>query len=150
MKKSFILIFVLITSVFYGQDFKLLDNYKFDKAESYNKAEPHVIESANYLFSTPVEENNLNRLVAIQFILKWMEGTEYTFNLDSKVMDLVGDNQDLLGLYMAGMSKVVLENKSTKLSDDEIYDGVVALLVGYCKNKENNLKPTKNLKKAMK
>ncbi|MEQ3662432.1 MAG: hypothetical protein ABNG98_03850 [Flavobacterium sp.] len=150
MKKSFILFFVLITSVFYGQDFKLLDNYKFDKAESYNIAEPHVIESSNYLFTTPVEENNLNRLVAIQFILKWMEGTNYTFNLDSKVMDLVGENQNLLGLYMAGMSKVVLENKSSKLTDDEVYDKVLVMLVDYCKNKENNLKPTKNLKKAMK
>lgn len=150
MKKTLIILTLFMCTSLFAQDFSTLEKYELKSDESYVKAEPKVLECANYLFSHPAKENELNRLNAIQFIMRWMEGCAHTFNLDTTVMDLVGDNDELLGLYMAGMSKVVVENGATKLSDAEVFDKTAALLVAYCKNDSNGVKPTKVLKKLMK
>ena len=51
---------------------------------------------------------------------------------------------------MMALPKVVLENKGANLSNGEIHNRVVELLIAYCKNEKNNMKPTKKLKKLMK
>lgn len=150
MKKILITLSLLMCVNLFAQDFSTLETYELKSEASYVNAEPKIIECANYLFSHPVKENELNRLNTIQFIMRWMEGCAHTFNLDTTVMDLVGDNDDLLALYMAGMSKVVVESGATKLSDVEVFDKTAALLVAYCKNESNGVKPTKVLKKLMK
>lgn len=150
MKKTLIILTLFMCTSLFAQDFSTLEKYELKSDESYVNAEPKVLECANYLFSHPAKENELNRLNAIQFVMRWMEGCAHTFNIDATVMDLVGDNDDLLGLYMAGMSKVVVESGATKLSDAEVFDKTAALLVAYCKNESNGVKPTKVLKKLMK
>ncbi|MFK7813343.1 MAG: hypothetical protein AB8B59_12690 [Maribacter sp.] len=65
-------------------------------------------------------------------------------------MDLTKGNSDLLGLYMAAMSKVVLENKGKKLTNDEIYSQSEELLVNYCSIADNKMKPSKKIKKIIK
>ena len=120
------------------------------KMEDYVQAEPKVLACSNYLLSTPHQKENMNRLLAMQYILKWMEGTDYTFSIDAKVVELTDGNSDLFGLYMATMPKVVLENKGTNLSADEVHNQVFSLLVSYCKEEKNNMKPTKKLKKLIK
>lgn len=79
-----------------------------------------------------------------------MEGCKHTFTIDTRMTDLVSDNKNLFGLYLAGMCKVVIESGATKLSDTEVHDTTAALLVVYCKNESNGVKPTKGLKKLMK
>lgn len=150
MKKILITLSLLMCVNLFAQDFSSLKTYELKSEASYVNAEPKIIECSNYLFSHPAKENELNRLNAIQFIMRWMEGCAHTFNLDTTVMDLVGDNDDLLALYMAGMSKVVLESGATKLSDAEVFDKTALLLAAYCKNESNGVKPTKGLKKLMK
>lgn len=150
MKKILITLTLLMCTTIFAQDFSSLETYELKSAESYVKAESKVLECTNYLFSHPAKENELNRLQATQFILRWMEGASYTFNIDKNVTDLVSDNNDLFGLYLAGMSKVVVESGATKLSDTEVFNKTAALLVTYCKNESNGVKPTKGLKKLMK
>lgn len=150
MKKIIIILVLLMSQTIFSQDFSGLEKYELKSDESYVNAEPKVLECANYLFSHPVKENELNRLYALQFILRWMEGCKHTFNIDKKVTDLVGDGKDLFGLYMVGMSKVVIENSPTKLSDAAVFDRTAQLLVTYCKDENNQLKPAKGLKKLMK
>lgn len=151
MKKVFLCLVLLVSSLnLFAQDYTSLDADSLQKMEDYVKAEPKVLECSNFLLNTPNEANNLNRLSAMQYVLKWMEGTDYTFNIDSKAAELTDGNNDLFGLYVTTMPKVVLENKGTKLSDEEIHNRVVDLLIAYCKNDKNNMKPTKKLKKMMK
>lgn len=150
MKKTLILLTLFVCTHLFAQDFSTLGQYELKSAESYVLAEPKVVECANYLFSYPTDENDLNRLFSLQFILRWMEGCAHTFNLDTTAMDLVGDNKELLGLYMAGMSKVVIESGDFKLSDEDVFNRTAALLAAYCKNESNGVKPTKGLKKLMK
>ena len=151
MKKSILFLALFICSLgVFAQDFNTLDVNSLQKAEDYVQAEPQVLECSNYLLSTPHQKENMNRLLAMQYILKWMEGTDYAFSIDANVVELTDGNNDLFGLYMATMPKVVLENKEANLSADEVHNRVVNLLVAYCKEEKNNMKPTKKLKKLMK
>lgn len=151
MRKVILCLVLVFSSLnLVAQDYTSLDAGTLQKMEDYVKAEPKVLECSTFLLNTPHEANNLNRLTAIQYILKWMEGTDYTFNIDSNAVELTEGNNDLFGLYVTTMPKVVLENKGSNLSSDEIHNRVVTLLIAYCKNEKNNMKPTKKLKKLMK
>ena len=151
MRKVILCLVLVFSSLnLFAQDYTSLDAGSLQKMEDYVKAEPKVLECSNFLLNTPNEANNLNRLSAMQYVLKWMEGTDYTFSIDSKAAELTDGNNDLFGLYVTTMPKVVLENKGAKLSDEEIHNRVVDLLIAYCKNDKNNMKPTKKLKKMMK
>lgn len=149
--KSFILIFFIsfASSTLFAQDYSTLDKYTLKSLEDHKNAEEKIKECANYLFTTPISKDNVNRLYAIQFILRWMLGAAQTFSVDSEVVDLTKGNDDLFGMYMAGMAKVVLESE-TQLSDEEVNTKVTDMLIAYCKEEKNNCKPTKKMKKLMK
>ena len=144
------LVFIFCGFSLFAQDYTSLDSSQLKVKEDYVKAEPKVLECSNFLLSTPNEKNNLNRLMAMEYILKWMEGTNYTFEINANAVELTDGNQDLFGLYITTMPKVVLENKEANLSTDEVHNRVESLLVAYCKDEKNNMKPTKKLKKLMK
>lgn len=150
MKKILITLTLLMCTTLFAQDFSSLETYELKTSESYVNAEPKILECANYLFSHPAKENEVNRVQATQFVLRWMEGCKHTFTIDTRMTDLVSDNKNLFGLYLAGMCKVVIESGATKLSDTEVHDTTAALLIAYCKNESNGVKPTKGLKKLMK
>lgn len=152
MKKIiFIALITLSHTMSFGQNFTELANTEFKSAESFKSAENQVIACANFLFSTPANQAELNRLKAIQYIIKWMTGTpDYTFDLGEKAMKLTDGNSDLLGLYMAAMSKVVIENTAEKLSSDEIYSQSEKILVKYCAISDNKMKPSKKIKQLIK
>jgi 6-phosphogluconate dehydrogenase len=65
-------------------------------------------------------------------------------------MDLTNSNTDLLGLYMAAMTKAVLENTTDKLNSDEIYNRAEKIIVNYCSNADNKMKPSKKIKQLIK
>ena len=81
-----------------------------------------------------------------------MEGTpDYTFEIGKEAMDLTKGNNDLLGLYLAAMSKVVLDEKGDeKLSNEQIYNQAEEILVNYCSDPDNKIKPSKKIKKIIK
>lgn len=152
MKKGiFIVLFVITVQLSFSQNFNQLANYEFDTAESYKAEENNVLLCANYLFNNPADQAEMNRLISIQYIIKWMTGTtDHTFELDEKSMELTKGNDDLLGLYMAAMSKVVIENNQEKLTNEEIHNRSEEILVEYCSNPDNKMKPSKKIKKILK
>lgn len=152
MKKIiFIALLALTSTMSFGQNFSELAKTEFKSKESYKPAESQVLTCANYLFSNPANQAELNRLNAIQYIIKWMSGTpDYTFDLGEKAMKLTDGNSDLLGLYMAAMSKVVLDNNTQKLSSDEIYSQSEKIMVKYCAIADNNVKTSKKIKQLIK
>lgn len=152
MKKLTLLIILgLFANLSFAQDFSKIQNYDFTDEQKYKEAESLVLETTQFLFDTPFDKNDLNRLHATTFILKWMEGTpDHTFNIDNSAVELTKGNNDLFGMYIAGMARVVLENKSETLADNTIHDKVAQYLVDYSFNENNNMKPTKALKKLKK
>jgi hypothetical protein len=152
MKKIiFIILISLSCTMSFAQNFSELANAELKSKESCKAAESQVLTCANYLFSTPADQAELTRLNAIKFIMKWMEGTpDYTFDLGEKAMKLTNGETDLLSLYMAAMSKAVIENTTGKLSSDEIYNQAEKTLVNYCAIADNKIKPSKKIKQLLK
>jgi len=77
-----------------------------------------VLESVNLLLKSPINENsnNLTNLKAIQFMMKWMEGTpDYQFNIDESMVKATKSNKSLLGVFLASMVKYCIENKTTEI-----------------------------------
>lgn len=145
------LAFILAINVTFSQNFKELSDTKFTSTEQYKASEPNVLHCANYLLSTAYNKKDDNRANALKFIMLWMAGTpNHTFNIDEKATALTEGNDALLGLYLAGMSKVVIENKDATLSQDALYSKTEQILVDYCANRRNNVSPSTKLKQLIK
>ena len=147
MKKLFIF-FLLIISVGTGfaQNLPKFDQYKFNTTSDYKLADSAVLQTANFLLSTPIDQNNPTRIKAGQFVMRWMEGTpDYTFSLEQNAIKYLSGNVDLMLLYMTSMAKYALETKSTDVKVITI-NGVKTLLA-YVNNPTSNVKKDKNLKK---
>jgi hypothetical protein len=148
MKKLFVLLIILSSKFSFCQTLPDFDNIKLDKSTDYKDADSFALNSSTYLLSTPFEKNDLSRLKALQFIIKWMSGTpDYTFTLDGIAGKIIKENDDLLGLYMAAMTKFCLENKSSSGDANLVKLNAVKFLLMYCENSANNMKMTKQLQK---
>jgi hypothetical protein len=145
----FIFFFTTISTTTFAQNLNDLNQYPLESIEDCKKAEAKVVECVDYLFGHPVSKSDANRDAATLFVVKWMNKTNFPFTFDAIMHDLTNGSINLLGLYMAGMCKVVLGNPEVKLSEDEIKSKAVAMLIAYCKDEKNKCKPTKALKKLM-
>jgi hypothetical protein len=137
----------------FSQDFETLAKYEFKAIEDYKTSENTVLVSANYLLNTPskgTDTEMLKRIIVLQYIMKWMEGTpDYTFEIGELATSLTKGNDDLFGLYLTTMSKVVLDNKGTTLSINQIHNKTQDLLITYCSDSKNKMKSTKSMKKII-
>ncbi len=142
---------LFLSSISFSQDFSRFDEFKLETKEDFHSAENLVIEGVNYMFATPFNKNDIKRYQALSFVMNWMEGTpEYRFNIDQKAVDMTNGNDDLLGMYFAGLAKVILENKNNIPNDETAHNMVVKDLLAYTSIESNNLKPSKGLKKLSK
>jgi hypothetical protein len=147
MKKLIILLLLFSFTNSFSQALPNFDEIKLDQGVDYKAAEPSAVQAASYILSTPFEKNDLNRLKSLQFIIKWMSGTpDYSFTLDDVVNKIKG-NDDLLGIYMACMTKYCLENKESAKDQKLVKLNSIKLLLAYCENENNKMKMTKQLKK---
>lgn len=134
-----------------AQDFSGLENVQFSTAEECRAYDGKALECANYLLSTANAKDDMKRLVATSFIIKWMTATaDYHFSLDKPVMQLSQKNDAVLALLMAAITKFVLENKEKANEAGLVLQSSVKMLIDYCKNESNNIKLTKELKKTIK
>lgn len=148
MKKIFIALLVFCCNHSFCQITPNYDNIKLVDKTDYQVAEPSVMQAANYILSTPFEKNDLTRLRSLQFIIKWMTGTpDYSFSLDDVASKIAKGNDNILGVYMVCMTKYCLENKASSKDLGLVKLNSLKLLIAYCDDSKNNLKPTKQLKK---
>ena len=146
--KNFLLLFVIliigITS--FGQS--VYNNIKLESTEDFKLAEPSVLKAANYLFTTKYDQEDLERLYAIEFIMKWMGGTpDFTFEVDENFTKPFLSETDLLGLYMSAIAKFALEHKTQASDTKAVNLGAAKMIVDYSNKPSNNLKQTGELKK---
>lgn len=121
---------------------------KLEEKSDYKSAEATVLKASTYLFTTRFDKDNLERLYAIQFIMKWMEGTpDYTFIIDEKFARAFVADADLLGLYVAAMTKYALENKEQAGDATTVSLNAIKIIIEYSSKPGNNLKQTGELKK---
>ncbi len=152
MKRFFMNILMMSILLAYGnslyaQTLPDFDLIKLDKVSDHKKAEPFVLQTANYMLSSPVEKSNPNRVKALEFLYKWMSGTpDYSFNLQDARNNIGKGSEDILGVYMAAMAKYTLQNKDSAKDAKLMKLNAVILLLNYCENKSNNIKIPKHIK----
>jgi len=152
MKRLFFgLLFGFLFNLSFAQSLPDFDAIKLDKKEDFNlTADNAALQAADFLLSTPLEKDNINRLKSLQYIIKWMSGTpDYSFTLDEQATKFAKKNDDLLGLYMAAMTKYVLENKADSKDQNKIKLNAVKLIIAYARDEKNKVKINSELKKAI-
>ena len=131
----------------FAQSKSQYDNVFLATASDFKRAEPQVILASDYVYSNPVEKDNAHRESAINFVMKWMQGTpDYSFPLDETLTKIAKNDYDLIGVYIACCAKYALE-KGKGVSRDEIKYNSYVLLVTYCENPNNNYKIRGEVKK---
>ena len=147
MKKS--LLFTLICLIsFCSFSQSSFSDIPLGEKEDYKAAEPDVIKAVNYLFNSKYDKDDLERLYAIEFVMKWMGGTpDYTFELHDKLSKPFIGETDLVGLYMAAMAKYALQNKATTPPATTVGLNAVKMIIEYSNKPSNNLKQTSEMKK---
>jgi hypothetical protein len=125
-----------------------LDLVKLEVAADYGKAEPFVLQTANYLLNVKFDMENKDRVSAIRFLVKWMSGTPgHSFRMDETATKIAKGNEDVLGIYMAGMVKYTLEHKEEAKDFKQVKLHAIEYVIQYCQDETHKLKMTKNLKK---
>ena len=151
MKRYLFFLFLLFPVIkSHSQDFTDLQSLEFKSNDDYKKYEHRVLDCSNYVLSVLSEDTDTNRILALQTIIKWMSGTpDYQFEIDESITSLIKKNESILGLYMASMTKFVLENKEKAAEKNEVKYNTYLILLDYCGNPTNNVKLTKELQKAI-
>jgi hypothetical protein len=123
-----------------AQDYSKLKDIQLKEKEDFIKAEDRILECSKYILTTPMDDENTNRINALQFMFRWMDGTpDYTFTLDETVGKLAQTSDALLGVYMACMCRYVLENKEKAKDQKEVKYNSVLLLIDYSSDPENKV-----------
>ncbi|MOA00187.1 hypothetical protein D3C78_1195370 [compost metagenome] len=92
----------------------------------------------------------MNRLVAAKAIINWISGTpDYKFEIDASIAKLSEKDNMVLALYMAALTKYVLENPSNAKDAALVKLNSYKILLNYCENKDNKVKQSKELKKLI-
>lgn len=121
---------------------------KLETSSDFKQAETQVLKAADYLFTTKFDEEDLERLYATEFIIKWMAGTpDYTFELNEKFSKAFAGNPEILNLYMSALAKLALEHPEKAKDGNYLGYNAVKMVIEYSNKSSNNLKQTTELKK---
>jgi hypothetical protein len=149
MKTIFSIIFCIVALHAFSQKTSQYDNIPLNTAADFRKAEPQVILATDYVYSTPVDKENINRKNAVSFIMKWMAGTsDYSFGMDETISKIAGGDNDVLSAYFVCLAKYALA-KGKGVDREELKYNAYLLLTKYCENPNNNYKPKGEVKKMI-
>jgi hypothetical protein len=117
MKKKNTLLISLLTlfcfNAVMAQSYEIPQAYDFKTKEDYAKYEEQIIQTANWLESTPLNQEPEKRKEANAFLVKWITGSpSVTIALNSYILPFSEKNADFLIVFMGGWAKYKLENKS--------------------------------------
>src|ERR1700753_3767234 len=81
----------------FAQDLPQFDLVKLQKSKDYKLAEPTVVQTADFIISSPIDKNTDTKTIAAQFLMKWMDGTpDFTFTLDENSTRSFLQNNELM------------------------------------------------------
>jgi len=108
----FMAVFFIMQIVHAQSEFNLPENISLKDKDDYAKYEKVVIQAANWLEKTDMDQDPEKRKKIDAFIIKWVAGTPaFTLNLDDPVSILTDKNPELLAVYIASYARNILENK---------------------------------------
>jgi len=149
MKTLFSILLFFSAFSLLSQNASQYDNIPLNNAANYRKAEPQVILAADYVYSTPVDKENINRKNAVSFVMKWMAGTsDYSFGMDETITKIAGGDNEILTIYFISLAKYAL-GKGKGVDREESKYNAYVMLATYCENPANNYKPRGEVKKLI-
>jgi hypothetical protein len=149
MKTLFSILLLSVAISAFTQNTSQYDNILLTTANEYRRAEPQVSLAADYVYTTPIDKDNLNRKNAISFIMKWMSGTsDYSFTMDETFMKIINSDRDLLGVFAACLTKYALQ-KGKGVDREDLKLNAYTLFATYCENPENNCRVKGDVKKLV-
>lgn len=87
--------------------------YKLEKDEDYAKFEQDIIKAVNWLETTAVGKDMVNRKKVNVFVLTWVAGSpKVNITFHPVVNKLSKKNHHLLGMFIGGYARYVLENNN--------------------------------------
>lgn len=152
MKKiSTSLLLLLISIVIYAQNLPDFDKIPLTTKDDFNEqADQAALDASNFLLTTVYAKDNLPRLKATQYVLKWMSGTpHYKFTIDESATKISKKDEGILGLYLAAQTKYTLENKEQAKDSNAVKLNTFKLIIAYCEHPDNKIKITGELKKLI-
>jgi hypothetical protein len=149
MKTIFFFLFLSLVMQVSSQNTSQYDNIPLTNDKEYRKAEPQVILAIDYVYSTPVDKDNVHRKNAMTFIMKWMSGApDYSFIPDKTVSKVTGNDNELVGMYFVCLAKYAVEKGKGVDREDLKYNSYL-LLATYCENPDNNVQLRGEIKKLI-
>ena len=142
------LVFVLVVQ---SQTLPDVSSIKLDNKEDFNaNANDAAFKVCVYLLTTPIAKDNSDRLNAEKYLMRWMKGSpDYSFTLDEDAAELAQTNDDLFIVFMAAMTKYVLENPNEANDVKKVKQNGMKTLLEYAKNPKNNVKLTGDLTRTI-
>ncbi|HEX7016713.1 MAG TPA: hypothetical protein VF191_14490 [Cyclobacteriaceae bacterium] len=148
--KILALLCLVTLNVAWAQDPEKWQSVSFASASDYKANESTVLECANFILNVAAEPTNPARKTALAVLSQWMAGTpDHTFILGKAIGRLMSDNEAVLGIYMAAMTKYVLES-TTHPDGREVERNAFEMLLKYCEDPGNKVPSTRELKRAIK
>ena len=111
---------LLMTCLFFSigvkaQNDSLLHNPLPTTKEEFAASEPLVINTVNYLETTPVDKpGNAWRIQAALFLAWLTNSPEVTININAKTVTFTKKNPELMMMFMAGWARYALQNGYSK------------------------------------
>ena len=148
MKNLIFILFLGSSLCSFGQDYFYLEDIRLRKKSDFLDNESEAIKAIDYLMSTPVNKNNLNRKACTRFIIKYAEKTPFiTMTLDETVSKVYTGNLDLLSMYIGLWLKSAINDKDK--SDEFYQEYILDQLSIYC-NGGNGIVQNEVIKKLVK
>jgi hypothetical protein len=104
-----------ISTIAYSQSFDVPQNVLLNTASDYARYEKDIIQAANWLVNTPINEQAEKRKEVSAFVVTWINGSPtVNVEINPTIMDFDKKNSGMLVIYMASSTKYVLENNYSK------------------------------------
>lgn len=136
---TFTIASILTATTAFAQDYTPPKDPKLKKADDYAKYEEDVLKCIAFLEETPINEKVQQQKEADAFFFQWLSGAP---NVSITLYEYVTKFADVYPQYMftffGGATKMILENKETKFTEEEIQmGGLKAVIAKYQKDKES-------------
>jgi len=98
-----------------AQTSDLLQNPLPKTKEEFTASEPSVINTVNYLESTPIDKEGDAWRIQAAMLMAWLTGSpQVTIEVDAKTMTFSRKNPELMIVFMGGWTRYVLQNTYSK------------------------------------
>jgi hypothetical protein len=144
--KQLLIAAVLSTAIFAAsnakaQDFRCPNSYSFSTDEECMAAEKDILSAIDYLFNTPINNNDRNQLATKEYLLQFMTDCHYfKLSLDAKILTFInGDSEykgDLMIIFASGCTKYYLQTRDFSNKLEATINGLEMTIDYYKKNKK--------------